>query len=164
MNGLNIGGILDMAISIITDQNEQKKPAEVDEDKALWWVIDHGPGRDGGKVRVYAAGKRYKDEPDKMVEFLKEEYGVGGNSLPGDYWFEDYNGRGISVKNMKDWSKQFFFTWKRMAREYIDAANNGRFSSALLDMRTMQRAWEVQRTIGLMPIPVPRLDYPTNHY
>lgn len=154
--------ILDLAIGLIADQNESRKP-EVDEHRALWWVIDHGSGYSGGKVRIYAAGKRYKDEPEKMAAFLREEFSTGGNSLP-EQWFEDYNNRGITVKYLKDREKSFFFNWKRLAREFIDAANNGEFSSALLDMRTMQRAWEIQRTIGLMPIPVPRLEYPTNHY
>ena len=157
---MNADTIMEMLFSTMAEQGRAIPEAteqDEDEKKCVRFMIEHGSGFEGGKVRIYAAAKLWsRDEPKRFAEFLKNEYDVGGCSMPGK-WFMDHDARGIVFRNLKDGEmKEIRFSWKKVAQLYTDDFQNGYY---LADLKTMQRMWEIQRTVGIQ-IPVPRLKYP----
>ena len=71
----------------IFDIMDQGKPDDLEK------TICSGSGFEGGRIRIYAAALSLP--MNKLVEFLKNEYGIGGRSM--DYGFMDYNASGIRM-------------------------------------------------------------------
>jgi hypothetical protein len=157
---MNADGIMGLLFSTMIEQGRQTpKEPEPDEDekKCIRFMIEHGSGFHDGKVRIYAAAKLWsRDDPERFMQFLKDEYDVGGCSMP-EKWFMDHDNKGIVFRNFKDGEhKEIRFSWKKVARLYTEDFRNGYL---LADLKTMQRMWEIQRTVGLQA-PVPRMKYP----
>ena len=85
---------------MITTSAERPKPSALvlsEEDIDL--VLRRGSGYENGKIRI-AAMYAGNPSPKEALEFLKNEYGIGGHShtyLDGTGGFVDYNGQGLSL-------------------------------------------------------------------
>ena len=157
---MNTNGIMELLFSTMAEQGRQmpgNAEPDPDEQKCVRWMIERGSGFHDGKVRIYAAAKLWsRDEPERFMQFLKDEYNVGGCSMP-ERWLMDHDSKGIVFRNYKDGEhKEIRFSWKKVAQLYTEDFRNGYL---LADLKTMQRMWEIQRTVGLQ-VPVARMKYP----
>ena len=70
-------------------------------------------GWESSKLRIYAAYMLL--EPDRFAEFLADEFGVSGHSIPGG--FVDFRGSGIEIRHWEDGTKQRW-SWRKAAEVY----------------------------------------------
>lgn len=156
---MNADGIMGLLFETMAAQGKELAVPEPDTEEADMkrWIVGHGSGFEGGKVRILAALKLWaENDPKRFEAFLRDEYGVGGCSMP-ERWFMDYNGSGIIMRHFDgEEYREYRFSWAKVARMYVEDYRGG-FSFA--DMKTMQRMWDIQRTVGI-PEPAARLQYP----
>lgn len=154
---MNAENVMSLIFGTILEANENLAPEkDTDEaDKLFWKFMDHGLSEDS-KVRIYAACKKWQKQPERLVRFLKEEYGVGGFSL-WNGWFADYNSSCVTI-SMRDGDghREYWWTWKQAGKRFLEDYLHG---GAIGDMRTLRRIMEIERSGGL-PEPVPRMKYP----
>lgn len=157
---MNANGIMELLFSTMAEQGRQMPGSaepDPDEQECIDLIFKHGSGFENGKVRILAALKWWaRNEPKQFKDFLREEYGTGGCST-GTAWFMDYDSRGIKFSTFEgEASRKITFSWDKVARLYFEEYQHGhRFP----DLKTMQRMYEIQRTVGL-PKPIPHLQYP----
>ena len=68
----------------------------------------------GGDERIYAFYQKPNTTQKERIDFLKEEYGTGGGSMPGEDWLHysfDYDGSGVKITNFHDNRPDIKFTW-----------------------------------------------------
>lgn len=89
-------------------------------------ILKRGSGYEGGCLRIYAAEKLL--DGDRFVEFLADEFNVGGHSVRSENFsgFVDYNGRGMIVREWKT-DREWKYNWKKIARTYRDMISMGEF-------------------------------------
>ena len=97
-----------------------------EEEMRLREILKRGSGYEDGCLRIYAAERLL--DADRFVTFLADEFNVGGHSvtLEGFRGFCDYNGRGMVVREWKS-NREWKYTWKRIARIYMDMISMGEF-------------------------------------
>ena len=154
---MNAENVMSLIFGTILEANENRKPEkDADEaDKLFWKFMDHSFSKDS-KVRCYAACKKWQNQPERLVRFLKEEYGVGGFSMSNG-WFADYNSSCVRIsKRDGDGRREYRWTWKQAGKRFLEGYLRG---GAIGDLRTLQRIMEIERSGGL-PEPVPGMKYP----
>lgn len=155
---MNAENVMSLIFGTILEANESRKP-EKDTDEAhklFWKFMDHGLSEDS-KVKVYAACKKWQNQPERLVRFLKEEYGTGGFSMRNGC-FADYNSFGVRISTPAndDGLRVYHWTWKQAGKRFLEDYLHG---GAIGDMRTIRRIMEIECAGGL-PVPVPGKKYP----
>ena len=124
---------------------------EYDEDETrLRDGIRRGSGYEDGALRIYAAIHLLNE--NELAAYLKEEFGIGGWSLPDG--FLDYDGKGIRVRKRHGEEKSY--SWRYIARTYRDMAANGTFPN----QKVIDRLGDIVAEYGSIPLPIPRYKYP----
>lgn len=101
-------------------------PELMDADAAeLREVLRRGSGFAGGCLRIYAAEQLY--DPGRFVDFLADEFGVGGHSIRGG--FCDYNGSCLMITHWKQNDRKKY-TWKKIADVYRELISGGTWPDA----------------------------------
>ena len=112
-----------------------------------------GSGFEGGRVRIYCASCNLGVK--ELAAFLKEEYGVGGNSITfpdGQRGFADYHPSGIELRVWK--------THEVEKHKWTDAAAEVKrliFANDYLTDKDWQKVQEIQQHFGNLPVPHPRM-------
>ena len=96
----------------------------------LFEILKRG-STENAALRIYAAYMTLDGE--RFAEFLADEYGIGGHSIPGG--FVDYNGKGMIIRY---WNRENVFparmdqkyTWKQIAKAYAQMIQEGLFPDA----------------------------------
>lgn len=110
--------------------------------------------RENAALRIYAAYMTLDGE--RFAEFLADEYGTGGHSIPGG--FVDYSGKGMIIRY---WNREKVFparmdkkyTWKQIAKAYDQMIQEGLFPDA-----EVLRRYAEARAAG-KGAPAPRMHY-----
>lgn len=130
-----------------------EKPEPMDD---LAKTICKGSSFEGGKIRIYAAAVSMDNK--RLAEFLKDEYGTGGCSMP--YGFVDYNPQGIVMRFYKPGRggdrHEKRLTWTKVAemvKRYIGAGMYLHISEL-----AKVEALRVKHG-GSLPLPYPRFHY-----
>lgn len=112
-------------------------------------VLRRGSGFEGGCLRIYAAERLL--DPERFVEFLKDEFGTGGHSITGG--FCNYNGRKLTIEHWKQGNKRKEYTWKNIAYIYREMISIGSWPDA-----EVKELYAEARKAG-KGAPAPRLHY-----
>lgn len=87
--------------------------------EAVDYVLCGGSGMSEGKFRIYEQYLK-KETPEQNVRFLRNEYGVGGRSdaIPGSRYWEDHDGKGITITRSYDEGKRdkIVLTWPKVEK------------------------------------------------
>ena len=100
-------------ISLFDPDSDVRSEREILLDKAIM----RGSGFAGGPARIYAACLMMDQR--QFVDFLREEFSVGGHSMDTDkgHGFVDYNGKGLKVRIWKS-SREYEYSWQKVAARY----------------------------------------------
>lgn len=115
--------------------------------------IRRGSGFEGGRVRIYCASCNLGVK--ELAAFLKEEYGVGGNSITfpdGQSGFADYHPAGIELRVWKTHEVEKH-KWTEAAAEVKRLI----FANDYLTDKDWQKVQEIQQHFGNLPVPHPRM-------
>lgn len=116
---------------------------------AVDYVLTHGTGVEHGKFGVYKFFIQ-KKTPIDNIRFLKEAYGIGGQSdaIPGTGLWEDHDGKGISISRLHAGEKaSVLLSWsmveKRIreliaADRYLTKAEKAEYPKYLANQRARQ--------------------------
>lgn len=77
-------------------------------------------GWESSKLRIYAAYQLL--DADRFAEFLADEFGISGHSIPGG--FVDFRGSGIEIRHWNA-EKTRKWTWKKAAGVYQELIADG---------------------------------------
>ena len=123
-------------------------------DDPLDWIdqcLLHGSGYENGKLRIYAAATKLNKK--EFQEFLKEEYGVGGQSVNNG--FMDYNSKGISLRKSKN-SYQEFHPWASIAKRILNLISTENY---LTDKEKKRFKSVCDMHDGQIPMPRAKLNF-----
>lgn len=134
-----------------------EKPEKLD---AVSEAIAHGSGYEGGRVRIFAAALNLSEK--ELAVFLKNEYGVGGCSMP--FGFMDYDSNGIKLRFYNRGSRGLVkapqedrkIAWAEAARvvRSLIASNRYLFPAEQKQADAIKAKYE-----GVMPLPYPRYGF-----
>lgn len=119
-------------------------------------ALQHGSGFAEGKVRI-AAFFASDHTPDECKKFLKEEYGIGGNShnfLNGASGMVDHDGSGLTIRSgFHGEGAELKLSWVSVASYLRTMVREGRF----LTGKDAERYAAVAKHFnGKIPSPTPR--------
>ena len=145
---------------MITTSAERPKPSALvlsEEDIDL--VLRRGSGYENGKIRI-AAMYAGNPSPKEALEFLKDEYGIGGYShtyLDGTGGFVDYNGQGLRL-SQRGFSEETRLRWPAVEQRIRRMIESGTY----LTEKEQEHFAEMQRTYAgeALPAPHARMIYP----
>ena len=105
-------------LSMIDSAEQEKRSAFVLPQEAIDYVLAGGSGVSRGKLRIYEQFQLGKT-PQENIEFLKKEYGWGGHSdaIPGSGYWEQHDGKGISISKRIGAGKEEIYIIKWPAAE-----------------------------------------------
>lgn len=113
--------------------NKAKKAVELNNTLPLFLsqeqvdeIIQHGSHSLDGKYRIYEQFQK-KETLAKNVEFLKNEYGIGGYSASNDF-FVTHNNKGIEIVDY-DRKEKYKMPWKAVAKRISQLMEVGRYLS-----------------------------------
>ena len=115
--------------------------------------IRRGSGFEGGMVRIYCASCNLGVK--ELAAFLKDEYGVGGNSITfpdGQSGFADYHPSGIELRVWKTHEVEKH-KWTEAAAEVKRLI----FANDYLTDKDWQKVQEIQQHFGNLPVPHPKM-------
>jgi hypothetical protein len=128
---------------LLTEQTESHFTAQ----------IRRGSGFENGRVRIYCASCNLGIK--ELAVFLKDEYGVGGNSITfpdGQSGFADYHPAGIELQVWKTHEVEKH-KWTEAAAEVKRLI----LSNDYLTEKDWQSVEEILEHFGTIPIPHPRM-------
>lgn len=110
-----------------------------------------GSGFAGGCVRITAAAETMTKE--NFVSYLRQEFGIGGRSVPGGFF--DHNSTGCTVRLWKQEDVEKV-NWNLVAETYLGMIARGTFP----DAKSQETLTALREEYGTLPQPVPRCRYP----
>lgn len=110
-------------------------------------------GFENGRVRIYCASCSMGVK--ELAEYMKEEYGIGGNSITfpdGQNGFADFRASGIELRV---WKTQEVEThrWTEAAAEVKRLI----YANEYLTAKDWEKVREIREYFGEIPVPHPRM-------
>lgn len=154
---MNADGLMGLLFDTMAQQGMQLLPE--DDQALLERVLQRGSGREGGKVRIYVAVKKWGTDLKRLKQFVSDEYDVSGHSFD-NHSFVDYDRKGISVSFWHGERETVRFTWDRAVKTLVEMQKQSR----LYDVKTMQDVYAIWQRMASQgkgyPDPYPRMEYP----
>lgn len=112
-------------MTLIEEAQSEKDNAFVLPQSAIDYVLAGGSGFSEGKLRIYEQFQKGESAEDN-IKFLKREYGIGGHSdaIPGTGIWEDYDGKGITLKNGDN---VVLLKWPKVEKRIRELISLGRY-------------------------------------
>ena len=121
----------------------------ITEETPLEKCLKRGSGYAGGQVRIMAAAESMVR--NEFVSWLKEEFGIGGNSVENG--FMDYSPKGIVIRKWRS-DEESRFTWTQVAQCYYEMIAKGAFP----DEKSLNELREIRKHYA--GTPSPRMAFP----
>ena len=130
-------------------QAEEKKNEFTIPQAAIDYVLTRGSGVSQGKMRIYEQFQK-QEYADKNVNFLKNEYGIGGYSDPipeSGYW-EQHDGKGIELRKG---DLKVLLPWNKVAKRigeliaadrYLNKAEKVAYPAYLAEKEERERRYQ----------------------
>ncbi len=139
----------DGQLRFIDSQAEQKKTELSIPQAAIDHVLTRGSGVSEGKMRIYEQFQK-QESAEKNVNFLKNEYGIGGYSDPipeSGYW-EQHDGKGIELRKG---DLKVLLPWNKVAKRigeliaadrYLNKAEKAAYPAYLAEKEERERRYQ----------------------
>ena len=130
-------------------QAEEKKNEFTIPQAAIDYVLTRGSGVSQGKMRIYEQFQK-QESAEKNVNFLKNEYGIGGYSDPipeSGYW-EQHDGKGIELRKG---DLKVLLPWNKVAKRigeliaadrYLNKAEKAAYPAYLAEKEERERRYQ----------------------
>ena len=115
--------------------------------------IREGSGFENGRVRIYCAS--CSRGVKELAKFMKEEYGIGGNSITfpdGQDGFADYRASGIELRVWKTHGVEKH-GWTEAAAEVKRLI----YANEYLTAKDWEKVQEIREHFGEISVPYPRM-------
>ncbi|MCD8188953.1 MAG: hypothetical protein LUD78_01800, partial [Clostridiales bacterium] len=149
-------------IESIDHEAESDKPsAFVISDSEINRVLQTGSGFAGGKLRI-AALYAHEGNPKARADFLKKEYGIGGQSWDfsdGSRGLVDYRAKGLYIRNY-DHNTEIRLRWTEVEKRIDTLMQAGRYLSPEEQARYAQMEQDFAG-FGGVPMPSAQHAFPT---
>lgn len=145
-------------VSLIEQAEAEKASAFILPQEAIDYVLCGGSGVSQGKYRIYEQFQK-QESKEENIKFLRDEYGVGGRSdaIPGSGYWEDHDGRGITVsRDYGDPDGKFLLTWAKVEKRigeliatdrYLNRAEKEHYPEYQEQVEQRKARWSVAREI-----------------
>ena len=139
----------DWQLRFLDGQADEKKNEFNVPQAAVDYVLTRGSGVSQGKMRIYEQFQR-QETTDKNVNFLKNEYGIGGYSDPipeSGYW-EQHDGKGIELRKG---DSKILLPWNKVAKRigeliaadrYLNKAEKAAYPAYLAEKEERERRYQ----------------------
>ncbi|MBQ6183285.1 MAG: hypothetical protein IJK33_05295, partial [Clostridia bacterium] len=139
----------DWQLRFLDGQADEKKNEFNVPQAAVDYVLTRGSGVSQGKMRIYEQFQR-QETTDKNVNFLKNEYGIGGYSDPipeSGYW-EQHDSKGIELRKG---DSKILLPWNKVAKRigeliaadrYLNKAEKAAYPAYLAEKEERERRYQ----------------------
>ena len=122
-------------------------------------VLQSGSGIENGKIRI-AALFLIESDVKKRVDFLKEEYGIGGRTHyfeDGTHGWVDWDAKGILIsKSYSSDAARLRLTWTQVEKRLGELIRYDQY----LKPDEKEELSKIENKYGTLPLPMVRFEYP----
>ncbi len=141
-------------ISLIEQAEVEKTSVFTLPQEAIDYILCGGSGVSQGKYRIFEQFQKNEGKQEN-INFLKNEYGVGGRSdaIPGSGYWEDHDGKGITIsRDYGDPDGKLLLTWTKVekrigeliaADRYLNRAEKEQYPAYREQAQQRKARWEI---------------------